>query len=162
MLDNKEDSKVKVDDGTVTVPAGFQIAQDSGNTIEEGIVIEDIKSNQFVWVPVRGEYKRNITYTNTGVSAAAYTDTGYLPDGIQQETQHYADPGRHKEKCPCRRICSRRHNSSSESFTSPHGNSWCTDGRYCRAAMPERPSRSARSVSVKPIPMAEITPAPVM
>ena len=55
MLDNKEDSKVKVDDGTVTVPAGFQIAQDSGNTIEEGIVIEDIKSNQFVWVPVSQE-----------------------------------------------------------------------------------------------------------
>ena len=55
MLNNKEDSKVKVDDGTVTVPAGFQIAQDSGNTIEEGIVIEDIKSNQFVWVPVSQE-----------------------------------------------------------------------------------------------------------
>ena len=55
MLNNKEDSKVKVDDGIVTVPAGFQIAQDSGNTIDEGIVIEDIKSNQFVWVPVSQE-----------------------------------------------------------------------------------------------------------
>ena len=39
--------------------------------------------DQFVWVPVTGDYKRNIDYEDTDVSAAAYTDTGYLPDGIQ-------------------------------------------------------------------------------
>ena len=55
MLNKKEDSKVKVDDGIVTVPAGFQVAQDSGNTIDEGIVIEDRKNNQFVWVSVSQE-----------------------------------------------------------------------------------------------------------
>ena len=66
MLNNKEDSKVKVDDGTVTVPAGFQIAQDSGSTIDEGIVIEDIKSNQFVWVPVKNysEFERRAGYSD--------------------------------------------------------------------------------------------------
>ena len=48
----KDDSDVKVADGTVTIPAKFQVAEDSGNTIDEGIVIEDEGSNQFVWVPV--------------------------------------------------------------------------------------------------------------
>ena len=39
----------------VTIPGGFHIAEDSGIVVEEGIVIEDEKGNQFVWVPV-GEY----------------------------------------------------------------------------------------------------------
>ena len=57
MLNNKEEnSTVIVTDGIVTIPAGFKVAQDSGSTINEGIVIEDIKENQFVWVPV--EYER--------------------------------------------------------------------------------------------------------
>ena len=55
MLEKTEDTKVTVDDGTVTVPAGFQIAQDSGSTLNEGIVIEDKNTNQFVWVPVSKE-----------------------------------------------------------------------------------------------------------
>ena len=34
-------------------------------------------------MPVRGEYKRNTDYEDTSISAAAYTDTEYLPEGIQ-------------------------------------------------------------------------------
>ena len=37
-------------------------------------------------MPVRGEYKRNTTYASTNISTTAYTDTGYLPEGIQPET----------------------------------------------------------------------------
>jgi len=37
---------------TVTVPGGFKIAEDSGGTVKEGIVIEDSDGNQFVWIPV--------------------------------------------------------------------------------------------------------------
>ena len=55
MLENKENSTVTVTDGTVTVPAGFKVAEDSGNSLDEGIVIEDKNENQFVWVPVSRE-----------------------------------------------------------------------------------------------------------
>ena len=78
-----------------TIPAGFKpIDENEANwgdgskvpeqaSVENGLVIQDKEGNQFVWVPVRGEYKRNTTYAETGVSAAAYTDTGYLPEGME-------------------------------------------------------------------------------
>ncbi len=44
----------------IVVPAGFKIASDSGNTVQQGIVIEDVSASrdtavqgsQFVWIPV--------------------------------------------------------------------------------------------------------------
>ena len=36
----------------VVVPGGFKIAEDSGSTVQKGVVIEDDAGNQFVWVPV--------------------------------------------------------------------------------------------------------------
>jgi len=36
----------------VVVPGGFKIAEDSGTNVQDGIVIEDARGNQFVWVPV--------------------------------------------------------------------------------------------------------------
>ena len=44
----------------IVVPAGFRIASDSGNTVQQGIVIEDVsastdtavRGSQFVWIPV--------------------------------------------------------------------------------------------------------------
>ena len=81
-----------------TIPAGFKPIDENGAewgdgtnppttaSVENGLVIEDKEGNQFVWVPVRGEYKRNTTYDYVPVSEAAYTDTGYLPEGIQPET----------------------------------------------------------------------------
>ena len=39
--------------------------------------------DQFVWVPVTGDYKRNTTYADTDVSTTAYTDKDYLPKRIQ-------------------------------------------------------------------------------
>ena len=53
MKNKTENSDLTVTDGTVTIPAGFKVAEDSGTTIDEGIVIEDSKQNQFVWVPVK-------------------------------------------------------------------------------------------------------------
>ena len=55
MLLNNKDVKVTVSDGVVIIPAGFKVASDSGETKDEGIVIEDCKKNQFVWVPVSKE-----------------------------------------------------------------------------------------------------------
>ena len=36
----------------VVVPGGFKISANSGDTVQEGVVIEDKEGNQFVWVPV--------------------------------------------------------------------------------------------------------------
>ena len=55
MLTKSDDTEITVDNKTVKIPAGFKVADDSGNTIDEGIVIEDSKKNQFVWVPVSKE-----------------------------------------------------------------------------------------------------------
>lgn len=43
-----EDSK----GNKVVVPGGFKIAEDSGSSVKEGIVVEDSIGNQFVWIPV--------------------------------------------------------------------------------------------------------------
>ena len=50
----------------VQVPAGFKIASDSGDTVQQGIVIEDVSASgdeevqgsQFVWIPV-GTFKKD-------------------------------------------------------------------------------------------------------
>ena len=55
ILNKTNNTEVTAVDGTVTLPAGFKVAEDSGTTIDEGIVIEDSKQNQFVWVPVSQE-----------------------------------------------------------------------------------------------------------
>ena len=55
MLTKTNDTPITVDNKTVKIPAGFKVADDSGTTIDEGIVIEDGEKNQFVWVPVSKE-----------------------------------------------------------------------------------------------------------
>ena len=66
MKNKTENSDLTVTDGTVKIPAGFKVAEDSGTTIDEGIVIEDSKQNQFVWVPVKtySEFIRREGYSD--------------------------------------------------------------------------------------------------
>ncbi len=40
------------DNQSVVIPEGFKIAEDSANTVSKGIVVQDEKENEFVWVPV--------------------------------------------------------------------------------------------------------------
>ena len=94
----EENSTINGGEGSAnnpTIPEGFRPIDENGaewgdgtnppteEDVSEGLVIEDRSRNQFVWIPVTGEYKRNTSYASTDVSAKAYTDTGYLPDGIQ-------------------------------------------------------------------------------
>ena len=57
------DNKTTIEDeegNKIEVPAGFKIASDSGNTVQQGVVIEDVNAStdtavqgsQFVWIPV--------------------------------------------------------------------------------------------------------------
>ena len=83
--ENKQYSK----NGTAIIPVGFAIVPGLDN-IEQGLVISDKENdindegNQFVWIPVESEeqYVRNI-YTGEEISKTTYTDTSYLPNGIQ-------------------------------------------------------------------------------
>ena len=78
----------------VEIPDGFYYV---GGTKDTGLVISDVPGddldnskggNQFVWVPVENasDYVRNTSYDVISSSQTAYTDTGYLPEGIQPET----------------------------------------------------------------------------
>ena len=77
----------------VEIPDGFYYV---GGTKDTGLVISDVQGddldnskqgNQFVWIPVENEsdYVRNTSYKEINTSIAAYTDTGYLPNGIQPD-----------------------------------------------------------------------------
>ena len=47
-------TEVEDDEGNkIWIPGGFNVTEDSATTEDEGIVIEDSKGNQFVWVPVK-------------------------------------------------------------------------------------------------------------
>ena len=95
-------TEVQIGGKILTIPGGASLSKIEGEyeDVEQGIVIyitnkqitdeewQDVETmqktyDQFVWVPVTGDYKRNTTYADTNISTTAYTDTGYLPDGIQ-------------------------------------------------------------------------------
>ena len=62
----KDNTEIEDDLGNkVWIPGGFGVAPDSGTKVEEGIVIQDAKGNQFVWIPV-GEYKVSTSINSTG------------------------------------------------------------------------------------------------
>ena len=77
MLTKNEDTPITVDNKIVKIPAGFKVADDSGNTIDEGIVIEDSEKNQFVWVPVSKE-----NFATEFVRREGYYDGGNLENVI--------------------------------------------------------------------------------
>ena len=72
-LKDKHGNKVKV-------PAGFKIASDSGITIQQGVVIEDVSAStdvnvqgsQYVWIPV-GTFKKDDGTTSGNIQLARYT-----------------------------------------------------------------------------------------
>lgn len=54
-LTEKQEITVEAEDkngNKVVVPGGFKVRSDLGKTVQDGIVIEDIIGNQFVWIPV--------------------------------------------------------------------------------------------------------------
>ena len=95
-------TEVQIGGKILTIPGGASLSKIEGEyeDVEQGIVIyitnkqitdeewQDVETmqktyDQFVWVPVTGDYKRNTTYADTDVSTTAYTDKDYLPKRIQ-------------------------------------------------------------------------------
>ena len=64
----------------IEVPAGFKIASDSGNTVQQGVVIEDVNAStdsavqgsQFVWIPV-GKFTKDDGTESNEIILGRYT-----------------------------------------------------------------------------------------
>ena len=83
----KKNTEVTYPDGTVWIPEGFKIADDSASTVQGGAVIEDKDGNQFVWVPVDsiGDYKRR-AYKNEDINSMHIED---LPEDERASVEKY-------------------------------------------------------------------------
>ena len=84
-----EDSK----ENKITVPEGFKIAEDSGNTVQQGIVIEDafsedvnVRGSQYVWIPV-GTFTKDDGKPSNEIVLGRYT---FAKDSIGTPTLQQA------------------------------------------------------------------------
>ncbi len=94
-----ENTKVEDKFGNVvTIPKGFEVVEQEGTTVPEGIVVQDKDGNQFVWIPVGrvykdatknnysdiqlGRYTFNTTNGTPTLVQAAYTDSN--PENYKQ------------------------------------------------------------------------------
>ena len=82
-----KNTEVTYPDGTVWIPEGFKVADDSASTVQGGVVIEDKDGNQFVWVPVAtmADYKRTL-YAAEG-SSSGYSEA--LPEDEKTSVERY-------------------------------------------------------------------------
>ena len=103
------DEKTTIEDehkNKITVPEGFKIAEDSGDTVQEGIVIEDafsedenVRGSQYVWIPVGTFIKDDKTESNE-IVLGRYTfandvngtptlqQAAYTTDSLQKIIKH--------------------------------------------------------------------------
>ena len=81
----------------IMVPGGFKIASDSGNTVQQGIVIEDVNASndvnvqgsQYVWIPV-GTFIKDDGSTSGQIKLGRYTfDTSTGTPTLQQDAENY-------------------------------------------------------------------------
>ena len=71
-----QEETVQVEDeygNKVTVPKGFEVVEEEGTTVPEGIVIQDKDGNQFVWIPVGRVYKDNTGTNYSDIQLGRYT-----------------------------------------------------------------------------------------
>ena len=71
-----QDETVQVEDeygNKVTIPKGFEVVEEEGTTVPEGIVIQDKDGNQFVWIPVGRVYKDNTGTNYSDIQLGRYT-----------------------------------------------------------------------------------------
>jgi len=86
IVEKEEGQKAKDSYGNVVVvPKGFKVVISEGITVPEGIVIEDVNGNQFVWIPVGTVHKDNNTENDVIIQLGRYTfnTTNGIPTDIQ-------------------------------------------------------------------------------
>ena len=94
------DEKTKVVDSKnneIWVPKGFRIASDSGNTVQQGIVIEDVNAStdtavqgsQYVWIPV-GTFTKDDGSSSAEIKLGRYTFDIFTGEPtLQQSAENY-------------------------------------------------------------------------
>ena len=83
-----QEETVQVEDeygNKVTIPKGFEVVEEEGTTVPEGIVIQDKDGNQFVWIPVGRVYKDNTGTNYSDIQLGRYTfnKTNGTPTPVQ-------------------------------------------------------------------------------
>ena len=71
-----QEETVQVEDeygNKITVPKGFEVVEEEGTTVPEGIVVQDKDENQFVWIPVGRVYKDNTGTNYSDIQLGRYT-----------------------------------------------------------------------------------------
>ena len=71
-----QEETVQVEDeygNKVTIPKGFEVVEEEGTTVPEGIVIQDKDGNQFVWIPVGRVYKDSTGTNYSDIHLGRYT-----------------------------------------------------------------------------------------
>ena len=71
-----QSENTKVEDkfgNVVTIPKGFEVVEQEGTTVPEGIVIQDKSGNQFVWIPVGRVYKDATKNNYSDIQLGRYT-----------------------------------------------------------------------------------------
>ena len=61
----------------VRIPEGFKISEDSATVVEDGIVIEDLVGNQFVWIPTKTGTGATINLSTGGTATIVYRRTDF-------------------------------------------------------------------------------------
>ena len=95
------EDRTEIEDGVgnkVIIPGGFKIASDSGNTVQQGIVIEDVsasgddnvKGSQYVWIPIGKFYKDDKSLSNE-IVLGRYTFSSSTPGTPQIQQEAYTD-----------------------------------------------------------------------
>ena len=85
-------SYTDVNGDTAYIPAGFQVGITNGiNQVRNGLVIQDEKGNQFVWVPVDdiNDFKRYEGYKNGTLQDILDSSTEPYENGYANETDEY-------------------------------------------------------------------------
>ena len=83
-----QDETIQVEDeygNKVTIPKGFEVVEEEGTTVPEGIVIQDKDGNQFVWIPVGRVYKDSTGTNYSDIQLGRYTfdTTNGTPTPVQ-------------------------------------------------------------------------------
>ena len=71
-----QDETVQVEDkfgNKVTIPKGFEVVEEEGTTVPEGIVIQDKDGNQVVWIPIGRVYQDNTGTNYSDIQLGRYT-----------------------------------------------------------------------------------------
>lgn len=89
MLNKEKNTTITVRGNKVTIPAGFKVSEDSADSVEGGIVIEDASGNQFVWIPVGTVRKSD--GTSVEITLGRYTFDKLGVETLQQDSANYSE-----------------------------------------------------------------------